>query len=358
MRQHDARYFARLLVEPSTLEALRFEDLDLITQSGAHVPFVAGVPVFGRVRRSTSQLAELSFDRRFLAELRARPSWDGVPESVYAWSRPWLDVLDLEDAGSRLVCLGGSFADDLPEIHAVNKFNVDHLADVYATLAAPEVASQDTTFVSCPAETLPFATGTVDAVYCRNAIDHFDNPLLVLEEVHRVLKSTGIFLFACYYDSTFLDAAETKVVDRDFVDRYVAALFAEEHRQLEPAPSQVVVGPAPTQWIEYAGRPRLDGRLPIDEETIEWSARLANSFQQALAERVANSPDRARQLFADTLSRPPVMPTDAHRQVFAALQLIAMSDDNALRAAAHTIRDQGLADDWRQAADLVLGLYG
>jgi SAM-dependent methyltransferase len=316
-----------------------------------------GVPVFGRAQLTTAQLAEISHDRRWLAEHRSDTEWAGVPESNHGWSRPWIDARVLSDPTTCVVCIGGSFADDLPTVRALNKFNIDHLADVYAELAAPEVAGQDTTFVACPAETLPFATSTVDLVYSRNALDHFDNPLVVLEEIHRVLKPGGTVLLACYFDSTFLDAAETKVIDHDFLDRYVGALFEERHRELEAVPPQIVVGPTSTRWLSYAGTPRPGGRLPIDAETVEWAAFLANTFQRALAERVAND-DKARESFAATLERPPVMPTDAHRQVFASLQLLAMFDDKALLAAAQTIRDHGLGPDWREAADLTLGLYG
>ena len=365
MRQHDVHYFARWLVEPTTLEPLLVGDgPSLTTRAGEPVPMVSGVPVFGRTKLSASQLAELSFDRRYLAEEREKAEQRDATgdrqslEHRTEWWQPWIDANALADPETVLVCLGGAFVDDLPAVRAVNKFNVDHLADVYTDIAAPEIATQDITFVSCPAETLPFATGTVNVVYSRNALDHFDNPLRVLEEVHRVLRPEGTFLFACYFDSTFLDPAETAVVDRHFVDRYVASLFTEVHLKLEPMPPQTVVGPGRTNLIFYVGHPRADGRLPITADALEWSARLTDEFQRALAERVGESPESARHAFAATLEAPPVMPTDAHRQAFAALQLLAMTDERALRTAAQTIIDFGLADDWRSVANLVLNLYG
>jgi len=358
VRQNDAAYLARWLVEPITLEPLRADGHALVTQAGHPVPLTHGVPVFGRDQLSTAQLAELSHAPRRLAEQRADPVWLAAPESSYAWSRPWLDEETLSAPKACVVCLGAPLGDDLPDLRVANKFNVDHLADVYAELAAPEVASQSTTFVSSPAETLPFATGTVDAVYSRSGFDRVHNPLLVLEEVHRVLKPAGTFLFACHYDSALLDVAGA-VVESDFLDRFVASLFVERHRQLEPVPPhQVSVGQAQTQWLCYVGSPKPGGRLPLDRATIEWSARLASSFQQALAERVAGDSEKSKSSFAATLVAPPVTPTDAHRQVFAALQLLAMFDKEALLAAAHTIRDHGLGPDWRSVANLVLGHYG
>jgi ubiquinone/menaquinone biosynthesis C-methylase UbiE len=76
------------------------------------------------------------------------------------------------------------------------------------------MSAQDTVFVACRAEALAFASASVDYVYTRNALDHFDNPIKAAIEAHRVLKPRGLFLLAVYYDSSFMDAHETKIVDR------------------------------------------------------------------------------------------------------------------------------------------------
>jgi len=52
----------------------------------------------------------------------------------------------------------------------------------------------NTQFVESLAESLPFATASLDCVVTRLSIHHFPDPLLVLREVKRVLKSDGLLV--------------------------------------------------------------------------------------------------------------------------------------------------------------------
>jgi ubiquinone/menaquinone biosynthesis C-methylase UbiE len=52
----------------------------------------------------------------------------------------------------------------------------------------------NTQFVESLAESLPFATAAVDCVVTRLSIHHFLDPLVVLHEVKRVLKSDGLLV--------------------------------------------------------------------------------------------------------------------------------------------------------------------
>jgi SAM-dependent methyltransferase len=38
----------------------------------------------------------------------------------------------------------------------------------------------------------PFRSNTFDLIICDNVLEHLDNPLLVMEEIHRILKSGGV----------------------------------------------------------------------------------------------------------------------------------------------------------------------
>jgi len=55
-------------------------------------------------------------------------------------------------------------------------------------------SSADTRFVESLAEYLPFATAALDCVVTRLSIHHFLDPLVVLREVKRVLKSDGLLV--------------------------------------------------------------------------------------------------------------------------------------------------------------------
>ena len=55
-------------------------------------------------------------------------------------------------------------------------------------------STANTQFVESLAECLPFATAAVDCVVTRLSIHHFLDPLVVLREVKRVLKSDGLLV--------------------------------------------------------------------------------------------------------------------------------------------------------------------
>ena len=67
----------------------------------------------------------------------------------------------------------------------------------------------NTRFVESLAEQLPFATAAFDCVVTRLAIHHFLDPLIVLREVRRILKSDGLLVIADLISSE--DPAETRL---------------------------------------------------------------------------------------------------------------------------------------------------
>jgi hypothetical protein len=90
-----------------------------------------------------------------------------------------------------------------------------------------------------------------------------------------------------------------------------------------------VVGPNRRRFVHFVGRRREDGKLPPSPEEVLRSAELASLF------RVKH--------FGATIAVKPVVAADFHRHVYSALQLLAMTDAEALAAAAASIRDRGLA---------------
>jgi ubiquinone/menaquinone biosynthesis C-methylase UbiE len=57
-------------------------------------------------------------------------------------------------------------------------------------------STANTQFVESLAECLPFATAAIDCVVTRLSIHHFLDPLIVLREVKRVLKSDGLLVIS------------------------------------------------------------------------------------------------------------------------------------------------------------------
>jgi ubiquinone/menaquinone biosynthesis C-methylase UbiE len=79
-------------------------------------------------------------------------------------------------------------------------------------------------FVQATVENLPVATASFDLVVIGNAIQLFDNKEMVVRDVHRMLRSNGIFAFnTSFYAGTFVSGTEgfyLKWVEEAF--RYVA----------------------------------------------------------------------------------------------------------------------------------------
>lgn len=70
-------------------------------------------------------------------------------------------------------------------------------------------SSANTQFVESLAERLPFATAAFDCVVTRLSIHHFPDPLVVLREVKRVLKSDGLLVIGDLISSD--DPAERRL---------------------------------------------------------------------------------------------------------------------------------------------------
>lgn len=97
---------------------------------------------------------------------------------------------------------------------------------------AQEQAIQNVTFSVAAAETLPFATASFDLVTCRLAPHHFQNVPKFLSEVHRVLRTDGLF---CLVDSVSPESEK---------------LIAWQNRVEKLRDNSHVYGYPPSQWNE------------------------------------------------------------------------------------------------------------
>ena len=107
-----------------------------------------------------------------------------------------------------------------------------------ASELAQEQAIQNVTFSVAAAESLPFAAASLDLVTCRLAPHHFQDVPKFLSEVHRVLRTDGLF---CLVDSV---SPESK------------KLIAWQNRVEKLRDDSHVYGYPPSQWdtmISVAG---------------------------------------------------------------------------------------------------------
>jgi len=75
-------------------------------------------------------------------------------------------------------------------------YGIDPLLDMYGRMDFPvDKYSHRLTYVSCPAENMPFQDDFFDAIISSNAIDHVDDLARAAQEISRVLRPGGIVRF-------------------------------------------------------------------------------------------------------------------------------------------------------------------
>ena len=142
-----------------------------------------------------------------------------------------------------------------------------------------------------PAETIPYADGSFDVVFCTQVFEHIDDPSAATAEIHRVLRPGGVAFVSTH--GVFLYHPDPPGSDRDYwrwTHAGLRRLFdrAAEWESIEVVPNGDVVaclGYITAQFVDEAGqrlrRPRLH-RAAL--AALNWSA-------QALDRRY---PPRAR----------------------------------------------------------------
>ncbi|MDQ6961353.1 MAG: class I SAM-dependent methyltransferase [Mariprofundaceae bacterium] len=76
------------------------------------------------------------------------------------------------------------------------KTYVDSLLDDYRRAYPRKLPKGDR--LCSRAEELPLASHSMDMVLCINALDHMQNPELVLSELHRIIRPTGLVLISMF----------------------------------------------------------------------------------------------------------------------------------------------------------------
>lgn len=94
----------------------------------------------------------------------------------------------------------------------------------YAFSRAQQLHHSET--VCAAGEALPFADHSVDVVFCHMMLHWCDAPELVLQEVQRILKPEGVFLFSVFAPDTL---KELKQVLGSLSDKPTIAAFSDMH---------------------------------------------------------------------------------------------------------------------------------
>jgi SAM-dependent methyltransferase len=110
-------------------------------------------------------------------------------KEVEDFTQPFLEI----GQETRILEIGSGPAGALTFLKSDNKYAIDPLEDFFASkeewvrFRDPRVKYQ-----KGKGENLPYNEGFFDLIILDNVLDHCENPTLVLDEVHRVVKKGGI----------------------------------------------------------------------------------------------------------------------------------------------------------------------
>ncbi len=347
------RFYEENLLCPETHERLRHRGCFLESRSGRKYRMENGIPCFVGGDLTESQKSELEFTENYIREIIEGKNTLYDPGRIYAqvevcwkWATPWVNG-ETVTSDTRIICVGGSFVDDLPHVESSYKFNVDPLAHRYFGIH-PELCEANTHYIVASAEKLPFGNEYADIVYMRNSLDHTANPIKCLQEVHRVLKGNGRLFLGVYFNSSFINEHESTVIDEEFLSSNIDPLFHVEHREIQDVQQQRSIGGKKTGFMHLVCRKRPGGTLRYTEQEIMTVGKILAFFHSALCEENRRRPEEAAHSYGEILPLEPVLPTDFHRVVYAYIRWCGIRNPKVLPILYSLYRKMGFSALWEE----------
>ena len=294
-----------------------FFDTNLTEVNGKKYKMIKGIPCFldsmdlvpSQSRELASTVAYINGIKAGRNELYDQIRFYDQPKVCWEWAERWINDNTVND-DTKIVCVGGSFADDLPHVKSDYKFNIDHLACHYMR-TAPDMKDANTHYIACKSEALPFGDGYADIVYTRNALDHVDNPVKTLLEMHRIVSQSGRVFIGVYFNSTFLSDHESMVINDEFLTKCIEPLFTIEHRSMDEAPQQhLAVGK--TGFIYLVCKKKEGGKVRLTEEQIDNIEKILYYFHLGFIHQGKDT-QLAVKYYKKLLEIQPVLDTDKLR---------------------------------------------
>lgn len=249
---------------PVTGQTLTATDGGLVNDEGYVYPVVDGIPVLIADHLSVFSAKEIA-ERRYVEEstsrLRSLARW-AVPSRTeaigaagrYAQFARTLKAGATGEAPRVLVIGGGQLGQGADSLMQAELEIVE--SDVYIS---PRVD------VVCDGHNLPFADESFDGIVLQAVLEHVADPLQVVSEVHRVLRTDGLV----YAETPFLQAVHEGAFDftrwTELGHRRLFRMFTEVDRGVVAGPATVLV------WsIAYFARsiPSRGSRLALVLEKV------------------------------------------------------------------------------------------
>ncbi len=323
MKSQLEHFYEENLVCPQTHEALTFSNGSFVTPGGKTFNFENQVPCFLDSKVLTEhQKSELDSAKGYIEAIlnNADPHYSiekpfAQPEFCWKWCEKWLNP-DTGTSDKRIVCIGGAFADDLPQVKSCYKFNIDHLAHEYVKLSS-KILEANTHHIACVSEKMPFSDNYADFVYSRNSLDHVCNPVQTLKEIHRILKPQGKFLLRVYYDSNIINEHESTSIDDEFVNRCIEPLFAIEYKSITSHKNKEIL---------LVGQKKAEGNIQFTDQEITAVGQMLSFFHPALYfDKRGDFPEAAKN-YAAVLKTQPVFKTDLARMFYSLVRFYGITD--------------------------------
>lgn len=332
------RYWESNLVCPSCKGDIGTIEPSIIQCKKCHstFPIIHGVPCFVANKLSEHQKSELGYVLSRKGEIQSRQHFYNQVERCYKWAINWINDRTINQ-DTKIICIGGSYVDDLPHIRSNFKFNIDHLAHKYIQIF-PQIARANIKHIAGVSEALPFKDNYADIIYSRNSLDHVSNPIKTLIEVNRVLKPEGRFFLFVYYNSTFIDSAETTVIDDEFVNVHLKNLFDVEWMEVRPSESEGV--PQPPMFslpnkgklgFLYAVCKKKYKFQPYDSEVLREYERLISNFHSAIYYDQRGEYRKASRFFKSVINSKPFLKSDEMRILYSRIRYLSINNRGALK---------------------------
>lgn len=297
---------------------------------------INGVPCFINKKLTDHQKSELEFHLTQKHILSYIKNYYNQIDSKYKWVLKWINSKTIKKS-TKIICIGGSYKDDLPHVKSDFKFNIDHLAHEYVKIF-PEIINANAKHIASKSENVPFEDEYADIIYSRNSLDHVNNPIKTLLEIYRVLKKNGRFFLSVYYNSFFVNSHETTIIDNDFIENHIKNLFEIEWIKISSSQSEGLSQPPKiTQpgkkklgWL-YVVLKKKENYNDYDIEELENYEKLTSYFHSAIFYDERKNYNEASKFFAKIISLKPFLKSDEMRLLYSKIRYYSITDHDALK---------------------------
>jgi SAM-dependent methyltransferase len=113
-------------------------------------------------------------------------------QEVQTFVKPYLEI----NKETKILEIGAGPAGALTSLPSNHKYAIDPLEDYFSTRKEwTQIRDPKVLYQTGKGEALPYQDDFFDLIIIDNALDHCENPILVLDEIHRVLKKGGVIFF-------------------------------------------------------------------------------------------------------------------------------------------------------------------